>query len=87
MNNTHIEEFELERDKFLKMECNKHCKKIIELDKLFLPFDKLYDIVMRSTKRHLDGDALLMGIWKLTRVLSKTNDTTNHLSMLGDLNN
>lgn len=78
-NKIYIDEFESERDKFLKMECNKHYKKMIELNKLFFSFDRLYDIVMRSTKRNLDGDALLKEFWTLTRVQSKTNDTTNHL--------
>jgi len=61
-------------------------KKVIKLDKLFLSYDKLYEIVnMLSTEKK--GDGLLKGIWQLTRIGSKKGDTVNHLSALMDIIN
>ncbi len=83
----YIDEFLLERDKLLALKCCEYEKRIIKLDRLFVSFDKLYDIVMTSPRRKEGGDALLKDIWALTRIQSKQNDTTNHLSMLMNLNN
>jgi len=86
-NKEYIDEFIAERDKLLAMSYCEHDKKVIKLDRLFLAFDKLYDVVLTSSKFKKDGDALLKDIWTLTRVQSKKNDSVNHLAMLMDLNN
>ena len=57
----------------------------IRLNKLFLSFDKLYDIVMTLLKVNRDGDELLDSIWKLTRINSKKGDSNNHLRMFFNL--
>lgn len=86
-NEAYIEEFILERDKLLELKCCEDNKKIIELNRLFISFDKLYDIVMTSSKLEEGGDALLKEIWTLTRIQSKKNDSANHFKMLMNLNN
>lgn len=74
---TYADRFIEERDKLL-MSCQ-HDAKAVKLDKLFLSFDKLYDIVMILQKLGKSGDELLQGFYQLTRVGSQKNDTTNHL--------
>lgn len=83
----YIDKFLSERDKLLALKCCEYEKRIIKLDRLFVSFDKLYDIVMTSPRCKEGGDALLKDIWALTRIQSKQNDTTNHLPMLMNLNN
>ena len=52
----------------------------VKLDRLFMSFDKLYDLVIKLQVAKKTGDSLLASIWKMTRVQSKKNDTANHLS-------
>lgn len=86
-NEAYIDEFMSERDQLLAMKCCEHEKKRIESDKMFLSFDKLYDIVMESPRYKEGGDALLEYIWKLARIQSKKNDSMNHLMMFAGLDN
>ncbi len=86
-NKAYIEEFILERDKLLALKCCEYEKRVIKLDRLFISFDKLYDMVMTSSKLKEGGDALLKEIWTLTRIQSKKSDSANHLAMLMNLNN
>ena len=72
----------LERDKLLILKCYENNDKYIKLNRLFLSFDKLYDIVMTLLKFRKDGDRLLEKIWKLTRINSKKGDSANHLKMI-----
>lgn len=82
----YIDEFIIERDKLLAVKDDEHEKMVIKLDKLFLSYDKLYEIVnMLSMEKK--GDGLLKGIWQLTRIESKKGDTVNHLSALMDIIN
>ena len=81
----YIDEFLSEQAELLKLQCYEHKEKCIRLNRLFLSFDKLYDIVMTLLKFNKDGDALLDSIWKLTRINSKKGDSTNHLRMFFNL--
>lgn len=82
----HIEKFIMERDKLLTLKDDEHEKRVINLDKLFLSFDKLYEIVNTLSMEKI-GDDLLKGIWQLTRIKSKKCDTVNCLSALMDIIN
>lgn len=81
----YIDSFISEKNKLLASKSNEHEKKIIKLDKLFLSFDKLYDMVIKSPKFEEGGDALLKEIWKLTRIQSKKYDSANHYATLMSL--
>ena len=81
----YIDEFMSERAKLLNLKKKKKNERCIRLNKLFLSFDKLYDIVMTLLKVNRDGDELLDSIWKLTRINSKKGDSNNHLRMFFNL--
>lgn len=82
----YIDKFISERDKLLALKACEHEKKVIRLDKMFLSFDRLYDMVMKSKHLTEGGDALIEDIWKLTRLQSKKNDSFNHLAQFMKLN-
>ena len=76
--NGYIADFVEERDKLLGLIGND--SRAVKLDRLFMSFDKLYDLVIKLQVAKKTGDSLLASIWKMTRVQSKKNDTANHLS-------
>lgn len=51
----------------------------VRLDKTFISFDKLYDLVRKSGK---SGDTLLEEIWRFTRIQDKKGYTTNNMSFI-----
>lgn len=81
----YIDEYMSEQSELLKLPCYEHKEKSIRLNRLFLSFDKLYDIVMTLLKSNKDGDSLLDSIWKLTRISSMKGDSNNHLRMFFNL--
>ncbi len=81
----YIDEFISEQEKLLKLQDYGQNEKCIKLNRLFLPFDKLYAFVMTILKWKKDGDSLLENIWRLTRIQSKKGDSTNHFKKLIDM--
>lgn len=75
--NKYISDFIKERNKLLQM--NNVNGRIVKLDKTFISFDKLYDLVSKSGK---SGDTLLEEIWRFTRVQDKKGYTTNNMSFI-----
>ena len=82
----YADKFIMERDNLLMLKDSEHEKKIVKLNKLFISFDKLYDIVNRLSMEK-KGDRLLEGIFNLTRNKSKKGNTVDYLSSLIDIMN
>lgn len=82
----YIDKFIMERNNLLSLKDSECEKKIIKLNKLFISFDKLYEIVNRLSMKK-KGDGLLEGIFNLTRIKSKKGNTVDHISSLIDIMN
>jgi len=82
-NRKYIDKFKTEREAVCKLSGSG--KKVVRLNRLFLSFDKLYDIVTRFENQGLEGDDLIESIWKLTRTQSKKVNTTDNMTFFGNL--
>lgn len=73
-----VEAFLDERKKLLDIISDNREKRVISMNRLFLAYDKLHQIVVASRKKINIYDAF----FKLSRIQSKQNDTMNHLSFI-----
>ena len=86
--NGYITEFVEEKNRVIdKAESMEMNPKVIQLDRMFISFDKLYSMVKRIEENGKTGDALLHDVWIFTRTQSKKGDTMNWKNFFLDLLN
>lgn len=75
-----VEMFFTEQRKLLALFKDEHDKKTVRMNRLFLSFDKLWDIINTNDKKRVFDS-----LWRFSRISSNQNDTMNHKRTIQDI--